>query len=755
MIGRYRDVDRAPGPEPMPVTIAHDPMLAEPTASPRSSRPLPGLPGLTPMSASGQPTTIPTRIPQRRMQTDPIDDSELANLRVGDQTQPLDVNEIEMAAAAGPADRKSTPFMGENPTMSLSPQDLRGMMVPPRLPPGGKAPPKPPPRPPQIQRNKSGTMPPPSPLVPRKAQAPVRRPPLPTLPNRSYESPWEELAVCYESLPAADTDARLRWLYRASEVWETGGKDITRAFDALARAFAQARHSPTGDGEVRARLHRIAQEHKAWDRLAELYEGLAESAETAAAAADLLMEVAQIRAEQKRPREAEAQLRRILGMLPNDEVSRTRLEELYRSEGRWVELAASLEERTDPRLGTAAPEAERPLLLYELASIYTERLNRPHDAIDAFERLRLIAPSDVEVLFNLANLYGRIDRWSKVIETLSRVDEIAEGSQQARDALHSIARIYVKELELPERAIEAYARLVVTWPDDTDAWTQLDTLYMESGKWSELADVLRRRAALEREPSERALLLARRAQVLLDWLSSPEEAAAALRHARTLTAGTAVDATLGDLLVSALVKAGRDREAAAILEDRIDSAQAPAPGISRADPAAGHISLATTESEVTLSRGDLAALHIRLAQLRHGRLGDPAGAREAIEQALALVPEHPTALGVLAEIASPDDDPQSFANAKLREADSATDDDAKIAALMAAGEVLQSRVGDTAGARTTFQRVLALRPYHSDATWALAGLVEKGGDPETAARLLEKRLDDESLTPPEKARIMT
>ncbi|MBS1121932.1 MAG: Tetratricopeptide 2 repeat protein, partial [Deltaproteobacteria bacterium] len=110
---------------------------------------------------------------------------------------------------------------------------------------------------------------------------------------------------------------------------------------------------------------------------------------------------------------------------------------------------------------------------------------------------------------------------------------------------------------------------------------------------------------------------------------------------------------------------------------------------------------------------------------------------------------------MLAELASPDDDPRAFAAAKLREADSATDDDARIAALMAAGEVLQSRVGDTSAARTAYERVLGLRPYHSDATWALAGLVEKGGDPETAARLLEKRLDDESLTPPEKARIMT
>ncbi|HSK05503.1 MAG TPA: tetratricopeptide repeat protein, partial [Kofleriaceae bacterium] len=583
-----------------------------------------------------------------------------------------------------------------------------------------------------------GVRPPAPPPAPRKAQAAVRRPPLPTLPNRTFESPWEELAVAYESLPAPDAPARLRWLYRASEVWETGGKDITRAFDALARAFTGARRAPGGDAEVRARLHRLAQEHRAWDRLADLYEGMAEGAESAAEAADLLMEVATIRGEQKRPREAEAQLRRVLGMLPNDPVARGRLEELYRREARWVELAASLEERTDPRLGTAAPEAERPQLLRELAAIYTERLQRPHDAIDAFERLRALAPADTGVIVQLADIYASVGRWSKVIETLSRVGEVAEGSPEAQGALRSIARIYRDELELPERAIDAYNELLATWPDDEEALAALDALYAESARWAELGDLLRRRAALTRDPAERAQLLARRAQVLLD--QSPEEAAAALRHARTIAPE---DAGLADQLVTALVKAGREREAAAILEGRIAHLTTPQP--------------AELVGETTnpVPRGEVAALQIRLAQLRLERLGDRAGARAAIDRALELGPEHPGALAVLASIASPDDDPRTFADAKLREAERAADDDARIAALMAAGDVLQSRVGDTAAAHAAYERVLAIRPYHADATWALAGLIEKGGDPASAARLLEKRLEDESLTPPEKARIMT
>ncbi|MDB4960727.1 MAG: Tetratricopeptide 2 repeat protein [Myxococcales bacterium] len=747
VIGKYRDTDKTPHSEPPSATIQAEAAIAEAVAF--STRAAPGR----------------AHIP-RRLQTEPLADTDLtlqavdpeANLSVGDSTQPLDLTELEMASGRSLAMKPVVPrdeFVQENRTMALDQSELSKMLVPPRIPAGAKSPPPPsrpavpprgaPPRPPSIKgpptpppRARSGTNAPPLPGAPpmRKAQAVVRRAPLPTLPNRSFESPWEELAVAYESMPVTDPSSRLRWLYRAAEVWESGAKDIVRAFDALARAFTHARRSTSGDTEVRARLHRIAQDHKAWDRLADLYEGMAEQADTAANAADLLMEVATIRSEQKKPREAEAQLRRILGMLPNDAAARARIEELYRAEGRWVELAASLEERTDPRLGTAAPEAERPQLLRELASMYVEKLHRPHDAIDAFERLRLLAPADTSVLFQLADLYVSVARWSKVIETLVRVGEVAEGSPEARDALRRIAAIYEKELELPERALDAYNQIVTGWPDDVDAWAALDALYQTNARWSDLADVLRRRAALERDPAARAQLLSRRAHVLLDGLHLPEEAAATLRHARTVAPD---DPALADQLVTALVKADRDREAAAILEGRIDA-------MSSLDP---------EDPSASLPRGDLAALHIRLAQIRLDKLDDRAGARIAIDAALALVPEHPTALAVLAGVASPDDDPRAFADAKLREADSAKDDDVRIAALMAAGEVLTMRVGDTAGARAAYERVLAQRPYHSEATWALAGLVEKGGDPETAARLLEHRLEDESLVPPEKARIMT
>ena len=210
-------------------------------------------------------------------------------------------------------------------------------------------------------------------------------------------------------------------------------------------------------------------------------------------------------------------------MMPNDIASRARLEVLYRLEGRWVELAASLEERTI--LGSA-PSRQTPNARSCCAS---SPRSTPTSCIASTMRSMRSSgcacsrPPISGILFQLADLYAAIGRWSKVIESLARVGEIAEGSDEARAALRKIAQIHEKELELPERAIESYVQMVATWPDDAEAWASLDGLYVAQARWNELADVLRRRAALARDPAERAQLLARRAGVLLDWLASPKK----------------------------------------------------------------------------------------------------------------------------------------------------------------------------------------------------------------------------------------
>ncbi len=122
---------------------------------------------------------------------------------------------------------------------------------------------------------------------------------------------------------------------------------------------------------------------------------------------------------------------------------------------------------------------------------------------------------------------------------------------------------------------------------------------------------------------------------------------------------------------------------------------------------------------------------------------------------MELVPDHPTALAGLAPSREKSSDPRAYAEARLREAEALNDIDACVEAFMSAGRTLAEQVGDIEGARKAFARALSIHPCHAEATWALAGLVEQGGDPETASSLLENQLHNEALEPSEKTKILT
>jgi tetratricopeptide (TPR) repeat protein len=551
--------------------------------------------------------------------------------------------------------------------------------------------------------------------IARRLTRPPAAPPMP--PQRRYASAWEELAAAYEALPGKD----LKSLYLAAEVWERGASDLPRAFATLSRALAAA----PGDPEPKERLYRLAEDHLAWDTLAELFEDAAERAERPDDVAGFQHEVAHIRVRQGRPRDAEALYRQLLGMRPDDTVARERLETIFRSEERWIDLAASLEERTDARLGpgVAVSEQERPALLLELARLYDEKLQKPYEAVGALERLQQLAPDDLDAIERTAAIYARVGRWARVVDALSRVAEHTEGTPRAREARRRVAEIYAQELELPERAIEAYEAVVALWPDDAEAYEALDKLLEQGQRWDALLEVLRRRAALAKEPAARGELYRRRGRIALARLERTDEAIASLRHARALIPD---DLSVGDDLAAALARGGHAREAAKVLEELAQRGGA---------------------------EGDVAAWLIRAAALYTGELDDREAARRALDRVLAKLPDHPSALAAMARLAEATD-PRAFAATRLREAAAVIDEQAKVAALLDAGRALRDRLDDPEGARDAFRRVLEIEPANAEAVWAMAAMVAEGGGISEAAALLERRLE-ESPSDDERAKLTT
>jgi tetratricopeptide (TPR) repeat protein len=566
-------------------------------------------------------------------------------------------------------------------------------------------------------------------------------------PAPAFETPWEELAAAYESLPAEEPETRRRYLKKIGEIWEKGQHDVARALAAYERAF---RLDPS-DEEIRAELDRIGREHGEWDRISDIYLGAQDEFGPVESAVALHHDVARIRERLGQVDKAEELYQTILSLKSDDAIALQRVEEICRAAERWGDLANVLEKRTSGPTEALPPGPERRAKLRELASLYEARLEKPYEAIDTLERLVAEAADEVasesatselvlEAYDALTRLYSRVGLWAKVVESLQRQADLTPRPEKARDLRLRIAAVYEKELGLSERAIEAYEAILTQIPDDAEALAALDRLHESHNRFDDLQETLGRRAALA-SGAERVDLVRRRARILEDKLNNPEAAAACLRD-------LGADAVRDDELLAALLRnlrrAGLAHEAARVLSQRIEMEHGRA------------------KTPEVLQR--IAELNLELSLLKLDDLNDAAAARQEVEAALEVLPENPAALAALARLHLKANDFAGYAQTRVREAralrgrertgDSRSGNAAAVAALLDAGRVYREQLGAYDRARASFEEALAIDPANPEVLRALSSLMAAQGSWEEARQILERQLEL-AVEPEARAAVLT
>jgi len=566
--------------------------------------------------------------------------------------------------------------------------------------------------PPPASRGGAPRLPPPS---------PSRRLPF----AAAFETPWEELAQAYDNLPAADSDTRRRYLLKETEVWERGQRDVDKALGVLARAF----RLDSEDATVRTELERVGREHDRWDEVCDVYLSAVDEFAPVDQTVSINYEVARLRESLGQIDKAEQRYRVIVNLKPDEDHALDRLEEITREAGRSADLAEILERRTSGA-GGALSWSGRRAKLAELAGLYEKQLEKPYEAIDTLELLvsesleEGAVPDDraraetIAACESLARLYGRVGLWNKVIDSLQRQADLTLDPAIVLAIRMRIAEVYERELGQSARAVEAFEAVLETAPQNTQALEALDRLYESLGRWTELQATLARRAELAAgadRAAERVALVRRRASVLEERLGNPDEAAAALRD---LGPTALADATLGAMLIRNLRRAGLAHEAARTLGQQIEAARA-----RRAGPS------------------DVVPLLLELSAVRGDDLNDPAGARQAIADALALAPESAPALAALARLELKENHFAAYADARRREARALTDDSAAVEALLDAGRVYRDQANAPDQARACFEDALARDPRSVDALRALGALHAAAGNWAEAREQLRRQLD--------------
>ncbi|XXX74439.1 tetratricopeptide repeat protein [Sorangium sp. So ce134] len=356
----------------------------------------------------------------------------------------------------------------------------------------------------------------------------------------------------------------------------------------------------------------------------------------------------------------------------------------------------------------SAPEEERALLLHaaELAAGPLDDLSR---AARLYEELRAREPAEREIWMPLAGVYrrsGDAARLSALLEeTVPLVDDLSERCALRLERARLLAR------EAPAQAALLLRDILDEDPTQVEAAILLATMLEEAGRTEELGELfaLQLDAAKDRADVASIASISMRLGALLEQRGDD-------RGARDVYLGAVDwDATNRDVL-RALVRLGRKRDHA---DDLVDA----------------------LEKLLRIEQGDEAAqIALELSQL-HGARGDDAAAEAALKAGYAVCPGSDRLREELASRYAAREAWHALAELHVLTAHVADADEARVASLCRAAEILRDRAGDAAAAAELLERALRVAPGDRDVLLALIDACGAVSDHARAARALTATLE--------------
>ncbi|MEC9070882.1 MAG: hypothetical protein VX938_00825, partial [Myxococcota bacterium] len=285
------------------------------------------------------------------------------------------------------------------------------------------------------------------------------------------------------------------------------------------------------------------------------------------------------------------------------------------ADGEWESAAAHLEASVDE----VETQGSQGALLIEMARILEAGVGDRERAENAYRRLRMVSPEDLTAMVFYADWIDADEDPRRAYAVLSQCygmltprDTCWERLSLARD----MVRIATERLESPDKAIEAWRRVLTDAPEDEDANTALRALYTETERWHALAEHLDRWAsglADEEQREEKVALLFELASLYQDPDRLPMDELVASTYQRISLLSPANERAL-EHLASRFEEGEQWHELVSVLARKV---------------------------EVTEDPGELIELFMKIAELYLERMRSDAEAIRVLELVLELDPENP------------------------------------------------------------------------------------------------------------------
>jgi tetratricopeptide (TPR) repeat protein len=514
-------------------------------------------------------------------------------------------------------------------------------------------------------------------------------------------------AVDAEASAASDPRARAELLLLRGRLLAGLGHS-EQAWDAIERAAAVA-PAAFSTAEESARLAAASGDRAA---LAEAYVHCARAADDPRLSAHYLSAAASLLDDaQGDPGRAGALALEAFALAPDDPLlrgaARRYAERLRRNDA----LAAILEAEAEAATGQAAGAA------WLAVAHLGERLGDLEAAIAALERARAAAPADPLVLSELARLRETRGAWADACEALDALAlahlALASPEHVRAAALAKLRRADLEETHLgrPLVALACYRDVLEIEPANRLALSAMGRLYAALGDWEGLLAAFEAEASAARDHRERAQRTFKAAEVLEERLGRVEDALAGYRAALALDPDLLpARAALERLCESE----GRWEDLCALLESDLAEMR---------------------------SRSDQTIHLFRIARLREERLGDLEGAAGLYRRMLEIDPTSRIGLPALGAVLARLGRTEDLAALLRREAAATDDPRRKVAVLQRRAELLEEVLDDPELARSAWEEVRTVAPFHTPALRALGRLHARAGRWQELAAMFRAEAD--------------
>jgi golgin subfamily B member 1 len=203
------------------------------------------------------------------------------------------------------------------------------------------------------------------------------------------------------------------------------------------------------------------------------------------------------------------------------------LEPVLRAGGRHEELCAILE----LRLKAQTDAADRARTLRAIAAIEDDGRGRPVEAEAALLRALEDTPEDASLHDDIEKMAARSEGWGRYADALAARAGGIFDAPIAKDLYVRLGRVAEEKLKDDRRSVDAYAKAVEHTGDTPDLLSALDRLHGRLGDQKALADVLERRVPLADSDKERAGLLHRLAVIQIESFGDKAQGLSTLRQA--------------------------------------------------------------------------------------------------------------------------------------------------------------------------------------------------------------------------------